>query len=88
VAERKTKVQLQGTDQMVDGTEVPVEESTERWSEFKLEDGTIFRIKLAVISAVRMEGQFDPNGNPMYVMNLTPVIALISSPDQLRKKVQ
>jgi hypothetical protein len=88
VAERRTKVTIQGTNQVADGFEVPVEESNERWSEFKLEDGTIFRVKTTLINAVRLEGQYDAQGNPMYVMNMTPIIAPVEIPDHLRKKVQ
>jgi hypothetical protein len=88
VAERKTRVPIQGTNQMVEGFDVPVEESNERWSEFKLEDGTVLKVKMTVVSAVRVEGQFDPQGNPTYVMNMTPVIAVVDVPERLRKKVQ
>jgi hypothetical protein len=45
MAERKTKVQVVPGDPLVNGVEVPVEESTERWSEYKLEDGSIIRLK-------------------------------------------
>jgi hypothetical protein len=88
VAERRTKVPLQGTDQIVEGFDVPVEESNERWSEFKLEDGTVLKAKVTVVSAVRLDGQFDPQGNPLYVMNLSPVMAIVEAPERLRKKVQ
>lgn len=88
MAERRTKVMIQATGQEADGFDVPIEESSEKWSEFKLEDGTIFRIKATLINAVRLEGQFDPQGNPSYVMNITPVIAPIEIPERLRKKVQ
>jgi hypothetical protein len=88
VPERKTKVIPQGGAQQVDGMEVPVEESTERWSEFKLEDGSVLRVKITVVSAVRLTGQYDPQGNPMYVLNMTPVIAITDVPDRLRRKVQ
>jgi hypothetical protein len=71
-----------------EGVEVPVEESIERWSEIKLEDGTIIRLKVTMISAVRIPGQYDQVGNPMYVMNMAPTIAIVSVPENLRKKVQ
>jgi hypothetical protein len=87
LAERNTKVTLP-TGEIVDGFEVPVEESIERWSEVKLEDGTVIRLKVSMISAVRVPGQYDHIGNPMYVMNMTPTIAIFSVPDNLRKKVQ
>jgi hypothetical protein len=87
LAERNTKVMLP-TGGIGEGVEVPVEESIERWSEIKLEDGTVIRLKVTVISAVRIPGQYDQVGNPMYVMNMAPTVAIVSVPENLRKKVQ
>jgi hypothetical protein len=70
-----------------EGTTVQIEESSERWSEFKFEDGTIMRAKVTVISAVRIDGEFDPLGNPMYLTNLAPVTTIVSVPSDLKKKV-
>src|SRR5262249_4313619 len=71
-----------------EGIQVQVEESTERWSEFTLTDGTVVRAKLTIISAVRVDGQFDQEGNPLYMTNATPVFSMVSVPAKLRKKVQ
>ena len=38
---------------IVDGIDVPIMESSEKWNEYTLEDGTVFRIKLSVLSAAR-----------------------------------
>jgi hypothetical protein len=73
---------------MGEGYEVQVEESTERWSEFTLQDGTVIRAKLMLASAVRTEGQFDPMGNPLYVTNVAPILTIVSVAEQYRKKVQ
>jgi len=86
VAERRAKVKLP-TGQEVDAFEVPVDESSERWSEFKLEDGTIFRVKITVLTVHRVSDMWDPQGNPFYVTNLAPVVAIIEAPERLRKKV-
>jgi hypothetical protein len=88
MAERKTKVKLQPTGQEVDAFEVPVEESTERWSELKLEDGTMLRVKINVITVHRVPDTWDPQGNPFYVLNMAPVIAIVEAPERLRKKLQ
>jgi hypothetical protein len=88
MAERKTKVKLVPSGQEVDAFEVPVEESTERWSELKLEDGTILRVKINVIAIHRVPEMWDPQGNPFYVLNMAPVIAILESPERLRRKVQ
>ena len=84
---RKVPVKLP-SGEMAEGYEVQVEESTERWSDFTLEDGTVLRGKLMMTSAVRAEGQFDAIGNPVYVMNISPILTIVSVPEQYRKKVQ
>jgi len=70
-----------------EGTEIQVDESSERWSEFVLQDGTVIRAKVTITSAVRVDDQYDPLGNPLYLTNLAPVITVVS-PENLRKKVQ
>jgi hypothetical protein len=87
VAERKTQTKLP-TGETVDAFEVPIEESTDRWSEIKLEDGAVFRVKMNFISVTRVPGKWDPQGNPFYTLNMAPVVALVESPPQHRKKVQ
>jgi hypothetical protein len=83
---RKVKVQL-ATGGTVEGTEIQVNESSERWSDFTLADGTVLRAKLAITSAVRVDGQYDPQGNPMYTLNMAPIITVLSVPEELRRKV-
>jgi len=68
-----------------DGMEVPVIESTERWTDIKLEDGTVLRIKPSVMSAVRLNGQFDPEGNPMYAIRAANAMMVAETPDHLKK---
>ncbi len=65
--------------------EVPVKESTERWTEIELEDGSIIRLKTTVLSAIRIDGEWDPEGNPMYVLKAGQVMVVASTPDGLRK---
>jgi len=73
---------------LVEGTEVPIDESNEKWSEFKFADGTVVRCKVSLISAIRVDGEYDPaTGYPAYAMNMVPTIAVIESPESLRKKV-
>jgi hypothetical protein len=85
MAERKVRVPYGEPGQMADGVEVNVDESTEKWSEYKLSDGTLLKGKMTVISAVRIEGQFDPQGNPMYAINMTPAMVIVEAPAHLRK---
>jgi hypothetical protein len=87
MSERRITVSLPSGGE-VEAVEVQVQESTERWSEFQLQDGTILRVKATILSAARVEGQYDPIGNPMYHVNIAPVMTVVSVPDRLRKKVQ
>lgn len=85
VAERKTKVQAVAGGPLVDGLEIPVLESSEKWSEYKLEDGTTLRIKQVLIEVVRTGG-FDAEGNPTYVVKAQPVLSLVDVPENLKRK--
>jgi hypothetical protein len=68
-----------------DGFEIGVKESTERWSEVTLEDGSVLRLKPSVMSAVRIVGEYDPEGNPMYAVKAAQILLIASSPEGLRK---
>jgi hypothetical protein len=69
----------------MDGSEIAVSESTEKWSEVTLEDGTVLRIKPSVLSAIRIDGQYDPEGNPAYLIKAQQVVMVVSAPVHLRK---
>lgn len=64
---------------MVDALDIPVTESIERWSELHLADGSIFRVKVNVISVARLVNKVDANGKPIYVINGQPAVAMIAS---------
>jgi hypothetical protein len=87
MSERRVTVTLPSGEN-VEAAEVEVEESTERWSEFRLRDGTILRGKVTILSVTRVDGHYDPQGNPMYQMNISPVMAVSNVPERLRKKAQ
>jgi hypothetical protein len=86
VPERKTKVQLVPGGPLVDGVEVPIDESSEKWSEYKLEDGTTLRIKQVLMEVVRATGQYDPEGNPMYAIKAAPILSVVHVPDNLKRR--
>lgn len=87
MADRKIKVPGP-TGEIMEGIEIMVSESTERWSEFTLEDGTIVRAKQSLVSCVRLDDKYDDEGKPIYVARGAPVITIASVPDNLRQKTQ
>jgi len=84
--ERRTRIPYpMPTSPPRDAVEVGVQESTERWSEITLEDGTVFRVKLSVLSAARVDNEYDAEGNPAYALKMNPVVTVVSSPPALKK---
>jgi hypothetical protein len=79
---QKIKVPFAGPDgqiTQVDAVAVAIEESTERWNDYKLADGTFLRWKQVAVDIYRIEGRTDAEGNPMYVMKAAPVMQVQST---------
>lgn len=82
--ERKRKFTLpDGSD--VDAVEVGFREGGEHFNEYLLDDGTVVRFKAVVTSVQRLEGLYDADGNPAYVVNSSNIV-VVSAPDDLRKE--
>lgn len=58
------------TDSPHNVTEIEILEAKERWSEYRLADGTVLRLKPVMI-AVFHNGQRTPDGDPIYNMKST-----------------
>ena len=84
MAERKVKVPV--GDKMLDGVDVPVEETTERWTDIKLEDGTHLRVKSVISSVVRVDDMTDPEGNPVYVVKSMNVLSVERVGEKVKRK--
>lgn len=82
---RKVQVPMPPDGRMVDGVEVSIAESTERWSDVKLEDGSVLRVKSSILSAVRVLDQFDQDGNPMYALKANLAMVVAEAPEHLKK---
>ena len=54
-------------------TEIEVLDAKERWSEYRLADGTSMRVKSVVIAVFREDGQETAEGEPVYSMKSTLV---------------
>lgn len=80
--ERKTKIVLNG--QPFDATVIPVRSSQEHWNEYLLADEAVVRIKLVVTEIYRIDGMFDPEGNPVYHIKSGNVASVIA-PEELKR---
>lgn len=52
-------------------TEIEILETNERWSEYRLADGTTLRLRPVMIAVFRAEGQSTADGDPVYNMKST-----------------
>jgi hypothetical protein len=71
--------------QEVEGTVMPFQVGGENFNEYVVEDGTILKVKLVVTEVLRIDGAYDAEGNPVYLVASTNVMS-VSSPDSLRQK--
>lgn len=81
-------IQIPGITGPREATEVSIKESTERWTEVVLDDGSILRIKPVVLSAIRMDDLYDQDGNPVYQLKVNQLMTVASAPDHLKKSAE
>ena len=64
--------------------DVDVLEAKEVWSEYRLADGTILRIKPVMITVSRIDGEHTLDGDPVYNMKST-LVTDVRAPQELKK---
>jgi hypothetical protein len=77
-------IKWQGRD--VDGLEVRFRSTREEWNEYVLEDGTSLRMKAVVSEIIRLNDEYDPEGNPIYVVKSGNML-VVHAPDNLKRRV-
>jgi hypothetical protein len=63
---------------------VDIKSLTEGWSEYTLADGSVIRTKLVILEVKIVKGQYTPEGDPVYFMQLAGVNQLKAA-DHLKK---
>ena len=79
----KRKVNVGGQEMVAE--DIPFEAEREGWNVYILEDGTTLKLRTVLAEVFRVEGAYAPNGDPMYVVNANPVMA-VNAPDSLKRK--
>lgn len=79
----KKRVPYQGKE--VDGTPLTPTSTNEYWNQYLLEDGSVIRTKLVATEFVRLDGEYDADGNPVYLVKWTNVVS-VESPEELRRR--
>lgn len=81
---KKRKVNLPD-GRTIEATVMPFQTSNEPWNEYLVEDGSVIKVKLVTTEVLRVDGEHDPQGNPVYLTQSTNIMA-VSAPDHLRKE--
>lgn len=81
------RVNLQITPQDIEKAEdVEIMEEKDHWNTYKLKDGSIIKLKLIVRGVKRLTTKWQPDGNPIYLVNSQTVMRLGSVPKKLKAK--
>jgi hypothetical protein len=80
---RKTKITFQG--QQRDAEVIEINQSSERWNEYLLEDGTVLKLKPVATEVVKLSEVHDNEGNPVYLIKTHNVVSVIA-PENLKRK--
>jgi hypothetical protein len=81
--EIKKTIKLLGFDVKV--TDVPIKSASESFAEYELEDDSKVRVKFVAGSFLRAEGEYGPDGKPVYLVFSSPAVNVLSSPDTLMR---
>ncbi|MGC8500940.1 MAG: hypothetical protein ACP5OS_07185 [Leptospirillia bacterium] len=85
MSEKKIKIPLFGHE--VEAVEVPISKSTESHNEYELADGSTIRLKVVATSVLRLVGQYNPDGDPLYLVKNGQVVTVVEVPKNLRKNI-
>lgn len=69
---------------IVEVDKIEITEADEQWSTFKLEDGTVIRVKIVPVGIFRAQGRYNEDGEPVYIVKSQNVIST-DVPERLRK---
>jgi hypothetical protein len=66
-----------------EAAQVEFDAKAEPWAAYELSDGSVLKIRTTPTSVMRLEGEFDQAGNPIYIVNTQNVIQ-VNAPKKLR----
>lgn len=72
----------QGTKHVSD---IPFESLNESWSEYTLSDGSVIRIRTVVTGVIRVQGEYDDQGRPLYLVQSQNIMSVVKVLPELCK---
>jgi len=71
------------TQRQVEAEQIDFEAKAEPWSTYELSDGTTLKVRVILTGVLRIEGEYDQSGNPIYVVSSQTVIQA-NAPKKMR----
>lgn len=79
------KIKLNFGSEVVEATPVDINQASEYFNQYFMEDGTVLKMKLVATKVYRIDDRYDQEGNPIYFVQSTNVLS-VNSPTELKKK--
>jgi len=81
------RARMQITPEDIENAEdVEILEEKDHWNTYKLKDGSVVKMKLIVSGVKRLTTKWQPDGNPIYLVNSQNVMRLGNIPKKLKAK--
>ena len=80
-------VQAITPEDVAEGADVEFEEEREHWNSYRLKDGTLLQVKL-VLTKVKRLNKWNPDGDPVYVIQSQNVVRVSNIPKELKRMVK
>ncbi len=71
------------TQRQADAEQIEFEAKAEPWATYELADGTTLKVRVILTSVMRIEGEYDQSGNPIYVVSSQNVVQA-NAPKKIR----
>ena len=82
MAKRTIRMPYKG--RVIEAEEMIVERASEEWNTYILDDGTVVRLKVVVLRVARIPGEYDDEGNEVFVVKSNNVV-VVDSPEARRR---
>ncbi len=69
----------------VEVTEIEIIEKRDRAAEYRLEDGSVIRFTTVPTAVIRVDGEYNSDGTPVYLVTNQGVVTVVEAPPELMR---
>ncbi len=64
---------------LVEAVQVDFDADAEPWATYTLSDGSVIKVRVTLKNVLRLEGEFDQGGNPVYMVGTDAAMRVVKS---------